>query len=385
MITAPGTQHSRSPKGNHQETRTRRASSSGRFAKLLLLTVTAILCLPLCELTVRLLAPQPPSWLGVHRHHPTLPFFTLDINVNRLVDTGETRYSIHTNEEGFRVAAAAEPVSDTPIAIVLGDSYTFGHGVEYEESFVGLLNDHLSTSNRFINAGVSNYGPVQYRKVLEYLLDQDMQPELIVICTYTGNDFYDCLRNKDLPVVDGIIGNKGGMKSFIRRHSHLSRLAGKARFRLSPRNIENAHLGSEMYQSSGWQSPPLRQCHDLFVQEFKEIASLCHARGIPLLGVLIPTRDAVDSARRLSSAQIDEELDYTLPIRKADDVLVGEGIQSIDLTSALVEHSTGETYYWFDQHLTAFGHKVAAEAIAAEIRSLMLDSNRRATDRVVQR
>ena len=113
------------------------------------------------ELFLRFVFPQPPSWLDVYRRHPSLPFPALQPNIMHTVDTGETLWTIYTDDHGFRVGKNhAFRKADGPLVLVLGDSFTFGHGVNYADSFVGLLES--KTKRRFVNAGVPGYGPVQY-------------------------------------------------------------------------------------------------------------------------------------------------------------------------------------------------------------------------------
>jgi hypothetical protein len=61
----------------------------------------------------------------VYRRHPTLPFYTLAPHVERLIDTGETRWTVFTDEHGYRASerdAKATRPTDTarPVALVLG-------------------------------------------------------------------------------------------------------------------------------------------------------------------------------------------------------------------------------------------------------------------------
>jgi hypothetical protein len=55
------------PRGGHR----------GWMYNLLLSAVAFALMLPLTELAVRLIAPQPASWLDIYRCHPMLPFYVL--------------------------------------------------------------------------------------------------------------------------------------------------------------------------------------------------------------------------------------------------------------------------------------------------------------------
>jgi hypothetical protein len=109
----------------------------------------------------------------------------------------------------------------------LGDSFTFGHGVDYDQSYVGLLSADVKPRWHFCNTAVPGYGPVQYRQLLQYHLDRGSQPSAVLVGTYVGNDFFDCIWGKDIPVVDGILGERKTWKTPVKRNSHLYRLCSK--------------------------------------------------------------------------------------------------------------------------------------------------------------
>ena len=80
-------------------TRARRLRSPGfvvtpRIKRFLgwggLLSATLIVCLGLMEVGTRIVSPQPPSWLDIFGEHPDLPFYVLQPNLYRVMDTGES-------------------------------------------------------------------------------------------------------------------------------------------------------------------------------------------------------------------------------------------------------------------------------------------------------
>ena len=105
-----------------------------------------------------------PYWTGRHRH--------TDFDV-----------AYNTNARGFRGRFGQQ---GRKVAYV-GDSFTFGLGVEDEETFVSLLQ---SPDRSTWNLGVIGYSTDQEallieRKVLEW------QPDEIVLAVYLGNDLFD--------------------------------------------------------------------------------------------------------------------------------------------------------------------------------------------------
>ena len=131
-----------------------------------------------------------------------------------------------------------------PWTLCLGDSFLFGHGVDHEQSFVGRLqHDHVGDMD-YVNAGVPGYGPVQYRRVLEYRLQQGPPPDRLLIATFLGNDFQDCVWNKDLPVTDGILGKRASWTDAVKQHSHLYRLATRVYHQLATHDTGDQRPGN---------------------------------------------------------------------------------------------------------------------------------------------
>ena len=59
--------------------------------------------------------------------------------------------------------------------IFIGDSFTFGVGLDWEKSFVGILNKDFNINA--INAGVNSYSPTTYKYKLRSLIDEGLISE----------------------------------------------------------------------------------------------------------------------------------------------------------------------------------------------------------------
>src|SRR5262249_31144448 len=106
----------------------------GIGAKVLLLGVSGAVALLLGEGLLRVAAPQPPSCLDVYRRHPSLPSYALETNLARRLATGESSWAIYTDADGCRVPRLPVAKPGAAPALVLGDSFAFGQGVNYEET-----------------------------------------------------------------------------------------------------------------------------------------------------------------------------------------------------------------------------------------------------------
>src|SRR5262249_26028831 len=102
------------------------------------------------------------------------------------------RYSLRTNSLGFRDAKVREvPLrSETRRVLLIGDSYTEGVGLAFEDTFPGLLfeaGQHATPRTEFLNAGVISYSPVIYYKKVKFLLDHGLVFDEVVVLPDYGD------------------------------------------------------------------------------------------------------------------------------------------------------------------------------------------------------
>jgi len=103
-------------------------------------------------------------------HHDLLP------NVNQIEKWGgilETR--IITNSIGFRdkqIRKIDKENEEKKRILLIGDSFIEGAGVNYQDSFAGLLDEHLGNQFEILNSAVGSYSPSIYYKKIKYYLDQ---------------------------------------------------------------------------------------------------------------------------------------------------------------------------------------------------------------------
>lgn len=311
------------------------------------------------EAFVRLASPQPVSYLDAYRRHPDLPLFTLQADAERFIDTGETRWELRTDAAGHRVTAPGrkDAPDDRPVVLVLGDSFTFGYGVDYERTFVAAL-ARRAADLRFVNTAVPGYGPTQYRQLLEHALAGGLRPRAVLVGIFVGNDFYDVGWSKDLPVHEGVIGAQNDAKDWVRRSSHLYRLLTKA-YHARGRAAQEARTHEEeTYRPECWQRSPLREARLAVREELGRIAALCAERGIEVRAVVIPATRGAGGAGAPG-------LDPDLPVREAQAACEAAAIPCLDATLALRLVPVSDSYFKFDSHLTPLGHALVADAIAA--------------------
>jgi lysophospholipase L1-like esterase len=87
---------------------------------------------------------------------------------------------------GFRNPAAANVAT----VVALGDSHTYGSGVDLEEAWPSVLSARLGAD--VYNMALPGYGAARNYANLPVALD--LKPELVVFALYFGNDFYEDFR-----------------------------------------------------------------------------------------------------------------------------------------------------------------------------------------------
>ena len=86
------------------------------------------------------------------------------------------KYKIITNSLGFKDSEIRniEKNSSKRRIIFIGDSFTEGVGLNYENTFVGIIDKYLSKySILVLNAGVSSYSPKIYYRKIKYLIENE--------------------------------------------------------------------------------------------------------------------------------------------------------------------------------------------------------------------
>ena len=265
---------------------------------LLALALSGLVGVAVLELGIRLLLPQPPSWLGIYRHHPTLPIHALQPEREALVSTGETRWHVTTDARGRRIPADGGNGSPSACrSLWIGDSFAFGHGVDYDESWIGVLAGR-STERAQLNAAVPGYGPQHYAMVAADLEAELRRGDTLFVASYLGNDFHDVAWHRTPTIHEGILGHEGDLKSFLKTRLHLYRLASGVLHALRPgRATPYETVLRELGSEEAWQRDPLASAEPAVQAHFHEIATLARRNEVRLRVLLVPTRDAVLAER----------------------------------------------------------------------------------------
>ena len=175
---------SQSDRGSHRQ------SVFERNPKKTLVTIS-LLGLIICDLLITNVL----EFTGIHspphkieqRYRTPHPVYhhTLEANVDSYDALfGPLRYSVSSNSLGFKDRAPREITlaAEHKRIIFIGDSFTEGIGIEYPDTFVGIMDDRLSGDGiEVLTAGVNSYSPIIYRRKIEYLVDQGLTFDHLVV------------------------------------------------------------------------------------------------------------------------------------------------------------------------------------------------------------
>lgn len=330
-------------------------------AALVSIALSTLVSLLVAEGVLRAFHPQPPSWLEVYQEHPRLPW-VLQPDVHTPIDTGETVWTLHTDGRGYRVPAAGAGGAAEHTLLLLGDSFSFAHGVDYEQSFAARLAQRLGPHWRVDNAAVPGYGPIEYRQRLEETFAAGERPDQVLVVMFLGNDFRDCAGRRRVTVANGVIGyERTSLRSWLKRRSHLYRLASRGWHRIGGSlGARPEPAAEELFHPERWEQGELRRGFEICGAELERLASLARAQRVPVLVALMPITETVAAVEAGAAAG---PRDLFLPARKTAALLEALGLPFVDLTDALAAVGAERAYLPFDGHLSPPGH----ERVAAEI------------------
>ena len=363
----------------------RRAMIAGVCLVLLSLVLSVILGEGLIRLVTGLLPAEvqsqirnTPSRRGVS--HPYIGY--LHKPNNPLIIAGKDFRAVHqTGEHGFRNVSSSPERADI---VALGDSLTFGYGVEDDQAWPALLAHDLQL-NHVINLGLIGAGPQQYLRVYETFGVQ-LRPRILLVGLFIGNDFWDAdlfdrwLRSgvdgnymvwRDFGRPQRILGRRAALqwKSYLlARESYLLNLVhevwriGKSRplpesmllplsdgtqLRLFPGDFENKTMGAKLD----------RHEFRLVIDALQRLHMLATEQGTHTLIVFQPSKEEVH-------LPLLGELPSN-PAHLLRQALEEHGIECLDLTPIFRERAEAGAQLFFevDGHPNTRGYALIAEGI----------------------
>ena len=303
---------------------------------------------------------------------------------------GEFNVRITISEQGLRDRTFGPKEANIGRILALGDSFTFGFGVEGYESYPKRLEALLNEKRKgydVINAGFPGYGTLQE---LRYLEEEGLafSPDVVLIGFFGFNDYTDNLRAPDrYKLVHGFLYDRNGyeqaerarqvrsgrlpipFKDWLWAHAHSYRFLADRYRRLhhwaSAAEVKS-DAGSDENTAFQPQSPEgipavKQEVFDITVGYLKALMDKVRAHdAVPVL-VMIPGIKMIQTPSEL----------WSPTWFKLKEFSEQQKVPAIDLGPVFREaHVAGRSdplWYPLNKHWKASGHRVAAEFIRTEL------------------
>ena len=347
--------------------------------KLMALGISTLVTLALVEIGARLVMPEARQLdgkpLGKNAFHESLqapnlttgswfPYkvdrqqgFGLIANIDTSMTFYEApngTYRLRTNALGLRDDRPLTSKKEKRV-LVVGDSMTFGIGVEREQAFPARLEEKIGIET--VNAGCCMWGQGEENAFLEHRAPA-LAPDLVILEFTVANDVLDDLRYGDAEdlVADSTLGND------LAEHPIFSIpiLADHSRAYRQLMWYVGRHVVRYRAMKERWR---LERAWTLI----HRARDLSRSLGARFLLVIAPTAAQLEhtfSERLLATHAINE---FVLAEARDD------GIEACDPTPALEQvYAKGRTpYFAFDKHWNPEGHEAVASALAPLVKELL--------------
>ena len=377
-----------------REPRTRlRLRRIGR--RLLWAALFATFAVAALELAVRFLWPQPTFYSrpGLYVEDPFLGHRMRPGLVAEVGNVAEFTTRVHINSLGLRGPELGPHKAGVLRILVLGDSFTFGTGVEDEAAFPARLAAELTREGvpaEGLNAGIGGFGiPDEVAWYERY--GRALRPDLIVLGVFPGNDLQDAAPGRPaLAVIDGeILDRADRRRSSVSHWLYLhSQLFALLKYSL-PRPVDRAlrrvfHLPEPgalrglrdemaLYRLG---NRPLAEAGGAATERaLRHLRELAREDGAEVAALLLPSdleADEGDWGRALRTLRLDpHQVDRTQTHRILATALARQGVPALDLTPGFATALRGGAilFYRHDRHYTAEGHSLIARQAALFLRT----------------
>jgi hypothetical protein len=316
-------------------------------------------------------------------HHTLVP------NFDGYDNWGDTRFRVYTNSLGFRDASVRDiPASSSARRVLLvGDSFTEGLGVDFEDSYAGMLyaaGMERADKIEYLDSGVIAYSPVLYYQKVKFFIDKGLRFDEVIV-------FSDPSEVRDEATEYFCSDDDPGYKKYCREASayyyqrtdvgsalarHLvmtDRIRTAVKFRLQMRTGNQKRLKLAPSSETGWLFPEWKDESEYAPlgieggvararKNMQKLADLLREHGIPLTIVVYPW-PALIAAYNPDNRQVTMMRDFCVRNCK----------KFINLFPAFeAEKEAHADWYerlfiFGDFHFSADGHRVMFRELAKEL------------------
>ena len=330
-------------------------------ANLVLLGSSLTVVLGGCELALRSLYPPPARFLYPQE------FYDFDPEIGFRLRPGQTAFThdrpVRVNSLGLRDGEiATELVPGRRRVLALGDSQTFGNGLDLADTWPKQLEHILEKSGRttweVVNAGIPGTDTWQHEILLRRFLGK-VNPHVVILAFYVN----DVVPRYDPRIVDASALTNTWHKRvayLLKRSAVLTWIYDRefwpwfwfGRQSARERSMEEAVL-------DGRNDPRVERGWRQVEQSLATMKVACDARHVKLFVAILPRRDQV--AGLLAGRAYNE---------RARAIARGYGIEAIDLLedlSAAYRSDGNALFIPWDGHNSAIANRVIAARLASTL------------------
>jgi lysophospholipase L1-like esterase len=336
----------------------------------------------------------------------------------------EFAYTAHINRLGLREREIEAKQPGVFRICAIGDSYTYGWGVEAEQTWLRRLEEILQARGlkvETINLGKPGSGPPDYSKLAQKALPM-LQPDLVVVGILMGNDIIASapdsviatrrgpaaaiasalfpnitryLQRPHVPVEertvqvppqistaeDNIKWTRNTAQDFLAKmtaqdRERYARLDPKVREgfetgRFNPYMVDLALKAPDVYNGTlKLDDPWIQEATGAVAEHLKIIAAAAEAEGAQTIVAALPDGPYVNDHAWRTVQGVGYEptpgmVDSGAPERAVQMAAERAGLPFLSVASAFKQHRDDPgLYFEFDGHMTAKGHALFAESIA---------------------
>ncbi|MCK4547994.1 MAG: hypothetical protein KAW17_11200 [Candidatus Eisenbacteria sp.] len=343
-------------------------------SRLLLVLLAIVFTVGILEIGFRLFRPQ--QHFSVHINtwdrelgHRNIP------GGKGSIDSPEFKTSTAINSKGLRDREYPyEKPENTRRILCLGDSFTFGHGVEQHEVFPKVLENLLNQETgsdgcwEVINAGVDRTGTAHqlaYFNAEGYKYD----PDLVLLCFCGANDFFDNAGVGLYRLQDGrLVKQDARLPDPVKLREAMLRLPGyrilSSRFHLF--TFMRRRIANYIYSREVRTRDPVRaetampRAENLTRHLLTALCETCRAKNIVFAVMVVPHADGSDPPRQTASL---------IEFVKAT------AIPYVDLSARFLEEGQSgiENYFPLDGHWNPAGHRLTGRILKDFVVGLRAD------------
>jgi lysophospholipase L1-like esterase len=278
---------------------------------------------------------------------------------------------INTDNYGFR--NLGRDYADSNLYFV-GDSFTWGWGIDREKTFYGLLESELNQP--IVTLGIPGYGFEQYQVLFKDWISK-YKPKTVILCLYANdleavkplkemNKTYQTLGATEYETLDWY------QKSLIYKFIIKKGVFNLSKMLFTGKKAENGLLLHNQkymtYQLVGTSRDYLTSTDHIQVENaLSQIIDLTQENQINLLIFCIPTKEStyIEEYAQLFPGSIDYLRNEEIGFQQLCQLAQNKQVPCIDLTLAFRENSGDAKWYFdMDSHWNAAGHQLAAELIS---------------------